>query len=145
MPVTRTLLHNGSKTFLLHAYLESDGATGELDKHVLADATVYDSLFTDYPLRPNMKLTVTQVWYSLSRFDAIISFDNTNPVPCWVLPRDSHNYVDFRHFGGLADRLVEPDTFSSTNRTGKILLSTKDFAPANSVGTMVLEVRKSSN
>ena len=45
MAVTRTILNNGSKTMLLHVYLESKGFEGELDKFVLADPELYDSVY----------------------------------------------------------------------------------------------------
>ena len=143
MAVTRTLLNNGSKTMLLHVYLESKGFEGELDKFVLADPELYDSVFTPRIIQPNMKLTLLQVWYSFNWFDGLISFDDVSPVPCWSLPRDASNYADFRYFGGLAHRLPEPQTSTSTDRTGKILLSTNGFAPLGSIGTMVLEIKKS--
>ena len=64
MAVTRTLLNNGSKSFLLHVYLKNEGTDGELQNFVLADPELYDSVFTDKIIQPNMKLTLTQVWYS---------------------------------------------------------------------------------
>lgn len=142
--VTRTILNNGSKTLLLHVYLESDGYEGELTNYVIADPEMYDSVMTNQIIRPDMKLTISQMWYSFNWFDATISFDELNPVPCWVLPRDSSNYLDFRHFGGLANKLVDPQTNQSTERTGKILLSTNEFAPAQSKGSIILEIRKSA-
>jgi hypothetical protein len=152
MAVTRTLLNNGPSKFLLHVYLESEGYEGELDRFVLADPTVYDKIFTDRILQPTMKLTLMQVWYSFNWFDGLISFDDTNPVPCWLLPRDAANYADFRYFGGLSHRLPDPQTSQGANqnlvgtdRTGKILLSTSGYAPLGSVGTIVLEVKKSSD
>lgn len=141
--VTRTILNNGSKTLLLHVYLESNGSDGELDKYVLADPELYDSVFTNRIIQRNMKLTLTQVWYSFNWFDGLISFDQLNPVPCWLLPRDASNYADFRYFGGLAHRVVDPQTNQVNDRTGKLLLSTSGFAPLGSTGTMVLEIRKS--
>ncbi len=143
MAVTRTLLNNGPRSFLLHTYLQSDGFEGELSNFVIADPTVYDSVLTDKVIQPNMKLTLMQVWYSFNWFDGLISFDQLNPVPCWMLPRDASNYFDFRYFGGLANRLVDPQTAQVNERTGKILLSTSGYAPIGSTGTMVIEVRKS--
>ena len=143
MAVTRTLLNNGSRTFLLHVYLQNEGYEGELTNYVLADPELYHSVFTHKIIQPNMKLTVTQVWYSFNWFDGMLSFDDLNPVPCWLLPRDASNYADFRYFGGLAHRVVDPKTGKVNDRTGKLLLSTSGYAPAGSSGTMVIEVRKS--
>ncbi len=141
--VQRTILQNGSKSLLLHVYIESDGYEGELTNYVIADPELYDSVFTDKIIRPDMKLKISQIWYSFNWFDATISFDELNPVPCWVLPRDASNHIDFRHFGGMANKLVDPQTSASTERTGKILLSTNDFAPEKSKGSIILEIRKS--
>lgn len=141
--ITRTLLVNGARSMLLHVYLESDGVTGELKNYVLVDPTVYDGVFTDKIIRPDMKLTVTQIWHSLGWFDALLSFDDLVPAPSWVCTRDSCNHIDFRHFGGIAQRYVDPDTAKATDRTGKILLSTNGFAPAGSMGTLIIEIRKS--
>ena len=143
MSVTRTILNNGSRNLLLHVYLESEGFQGELDKYVLADPELYDTIFTNKIILPNMKLTLTQVWYSFNWFDGLLSFDAVNPVPCWLLPRDASNYADFRYFGGLANRYIDPQTVKGTDRTGKILLSTSGFAPLGSTGTMVMEIKKS--
>lgn len=143
MAVTRTVLNNGPKNLMLHVYLESDGSEGELQNFVLVDPTVYDTVITPDILAPNMKLTIQQVWYSASWFDTFLSFDGAAPKPYWVLPRDSEHYYDFRYFGGFADRLVDPQTIKSTDRTGKLLLSTIGYAPAGSIGSMVLEIKKS--
>jgi len=143
MAVTRTVLNNGSRNLLLHVYLESNGSEGELNNFVLADPEFYDGVITPDIIKPGMKLTLMQVWYSFNWFDGLISFDVNAPVPCWALPRDQENHVDFRYFGGLANRLIDPQTSKGTDRTGKILLSTSGFAPDGSIGTMVLEIKKS--
>ena len=145
MAITRTILNNGSKAILLHVYLENTGIEGELDKEVLVDPTVYDSVFTDRIIQADMKLTLVQLWYSFKWFDATLYFDDLSPVPCWVLPRDGTTHVDFHYFGGLSNRLIDPNTNQSTNRTGKVLISTDNFAPVGSAGTLILELRKSNN
>jgi hypothetical protein len=142
--VLRTVLNKGSKTILLHVYLESDGVEGELVSYPLVDSTVYDPVLDTFA-QSNVKLTVKQIWHSFSWFDALLSFDNTTPTPSWVLTRDAHNHIDFRHFGGIADRLIDPNTNVSTDRTGKILLTTNGFAPAGSVGTLILELSKAKD
>ena len=140
--IIRTALVNGSKNLLLHVYLESDGVEGELTNHVLLDPEFYDPPFTQRPIQPKMKLVVSQVWWNFAWFDALLAFDGVVPSPSWVLPRDQGPHVDFRHFGGIADRLVDPNTAVSTDRTGKLLLSTSGFAEAGSIGTMVIEIKK---
>jgi hypothetical protein len=138
--VIRTVLNKGTKQTLLHFYLESDGVEGELKNYVLLDPTVYDSLYTDKIIRPDMKLRVKQVWYSLGWFDALLSFDDLVPSPSWLLTRDGCGHADFRHFGGIAQRYIEPQDKKSSDRKGQLLLTTKDFAPFGSMGTIVLEI-----
>lgn len=142
--VTRTVLNNGSKRTVLHVYLESDGVEGELNNVVLLDRFIYDSL-TDSATEADMKLRVAQIWWGFSWFDGLISFDSLVPVPSWLLSRDTTNYVDFRYFGGIPDKLVPPNTSASTERTGKILLRTNGFAPLGSFGTVILDIQKDIN
>lgn len=143
MAVVSTILNNGTKNLLLHVYLNSDGSEGELKNFVLADSELYDGIFSSRGIvRPDMKLKIMQVWYNFSWFDGFLSFDDTSPVPGWQLPRDAHNYLDFRYFGGLSHRLVDPQTSKSTDRTGKLLFSTNGYAVVGSTGTMVLEIKK---
>lgn len=142
--IIKTVLNSGSKSILLHVYMESDGSEGELKDYPLIDRTIYDPSSKSY-IQPNMKLTVSQIWNSFSWFDALLSFGNLVPAPSWLLARDSNNYIDFRHFGGIADRLIDPNTSESTERTGKILISTNGFAPLGSMGTMILEIKRDLN
>ena len=142
--IIKKVLNNGSKNFILHCYLESIGGS-DLVHHDLISPELYDTLVppSDRLTSPNMKLTITQIWHSFSWFDALLSFDSVSPSPSWVLTRDSNCHVDFRHFGGLADRYVDPQDKTATDRTGKILLSTRGFDEVGSIGTLILEIRKS--
>ena len=143
--VIKTTLGNSNGKITLHIYLESDGNTGELVNCVLIDPTVfYPELTTAQDQRANRHI-LTQVWHSFSWFDALLSFDDLIPTPSWLLARDGENYTDFRYFGGISDRYVEPRDKTSTDRQGRILISTKDFAPLGSIGTMVLEFKRGSS
>jgi hypothetical protein len=138
--IKKTILQNTSKSLIIHAYLESDGTEGELTNSVLFNpmTDLDESSNIRYP-----RLTLRQAWHSFAWFDVLISFDDLNPVPSWLLHRDSANYTDLRYFGGIKDRYVDPKNKDSSERTGKILLTTTDFAPLNSKGTLVLELWKS--
>ena len=142
--IIKKVLNNGSKNFTLHCYLESSGDK-DLSFYELIDPLLYDILVppSDRLTYPNMKLTIAQVWHSFSWFDGLLSFDYTSPSPSWVLSRDSTSHVDFRHFGGLSDNYVNPQDKTATDRTGKILLSTRGFDEIGSVGTLIISVRKS--
>lgn len=140
--VIKTTLGNSNGKITLHVYLESDGNEGELTNYVLIDPTVfYPELITAQDQRANRHI-LTQIWYSLSWFDALLSFDDLIPTPSWLLVRDGQGYNDFRYFGGISDRYIDPDNKLSTDRLGRILITTKDFAPLGSIGTIVLEFKR---
>ena len=137
--IIKTILQNGSKSLIMHIYLESDGNEGELVNYPIVDPDV------DYPEdmgSRNPRPVVRQVWHSFGWFDGLLSFDDLVPAPSWLLHRDSASYTDLRYFGGLKERYEAPDDKDSSDRTGKVLLSTSDFAPLGSIGTIVLEIWK---
>ena len=137
--IIKTILQNGSKSLIMHIYLESDGNEGELVNYPIVDPDV------DYPEDKgsrNPRPVVRQIWHSFSWFDGLISFDDLVPAPSWNLARDGDNYTDFRFFGGLKERYEAPDTKDGSDRTGKVLLTTTDFAPQGSMGTIVFEIWK---
>ena len=126
--IVKTLLSDGPSKAILSVFLRSDGIEGELDNYVLLD-----------PLEdltpPADKLAILQIWYSFSWFDGFLSFDDLVDFPSWNLTRDTDGYFDFRYFGGITDR-------SGIDHTGKLLLSTTDFAPLDAVGSLVIELGK---
>ena len=137
--VIKTPIVHGSKTLVYHFYLESDGNEGELVNYPLIDPAVD---FPDDPAFKDIRPIVTQIWHSFSWFDGLLAFDDLVPAPSWNLPRDGDNYTDLRYFGGLKDRFIDPKDKKSSERTGKILLTTTDFAPLGSIGTLIIELRK---
>lgn len=141
--IVKTWLVDGSKKAVLHVYLESDGVEGELNNCVLIDpqTDVLNNGFPSGPLPPDSdglglgKMSILQVWHGTSWFDMLLSFDGPTPLNVVVLARDADTYKDFRYFGGLTDRV-------GLDRTGKLLLTTVGFAPAGSIGSLVIEVMK---
>ena len=137
--ILKTILQNGSKSLVMQIYLESDGNEGELVNYPIVDPDV------DYPEdlgSRNPRPVVRQIWSSLAWFDVLLSFDNLVPAPSWLIQRDGPQYTDLRFFGGLKERYEEPDNKDSSDRTGKVLLTTTDFAPEGSRGTLILEIWK---
>ena len=137
--IKKTILQNGTKGFIVHIYLESDGNEGELVNYPIIDPEV------DYPEfagSRNSRPTVRQIWHSFAWFDGLISFDDLVPAPSWLLQRDNTDYTDLRYFGGLKERYEDPDNKDASDRTGKVLLTTTDFAPLGSKGTLILEIWK---
>ena len=126
--IVKTMLSDGPSKSIISIFLLSDGIEGELTNYVLLDPQV--------DLTPTAKnLTIQQIWYSFSWFDALLTFDDLVPYPSWQLTRDADNYFDFRYFGGLKDR-------SGIDSTGKLFLTTNGFAPIGSIGTIIIEVKK---
>jgi len=143
--IIKTVLQNGSRSIILHVYMESDGVGKELENYVLIDPeTFYTEIGSEFS-KKLVRPTLTQAWYSFSWFDTLVSFDDLVPTPSWMLARDGANHVDFRCFGGIKDRYAFPKDASSSDRTGRILLSTTNFAPYGSKGTLILELRKSAD
>ena len=137
--ILKTVLQNGSKSLILHLYLESDGNEGELTNYVIFDprTDLDEGAATRHP-RP----VVRQIWHSFAWFDGLLAFDDLVPAPSWLLQRDSASYTDLRYFGGIKERYIDPKDKDSSDRTGKVLLTTTDFAPLGSMGTLVLEIWK---
>lgn len=126
--IVKTLLSDGPQKAIVSYYFESDGVEGELSNYVLIDPVV------DF-FKPADQLSIQQVWYSFSWFDALLTFDDVVPYPSWELTRDAENYFDFRYFGGLKDR-------SGIDHTGKLFITTNGFTPSGSLGTLIVEVKK---
>lgn len=127
--VVKTTLVEGPKKIVVHFYLESDG-TGELTDFVL-----FDPANDLNPPIADAKMTVTQVWHSLAWFDMLLKFGEISSDSKWVVARDGANYHDFRYFGGLKDR-------SAIDPSGKLLITTRDFATQGAFGTLVVEFKK---
>jgi hypothetical protein len=142
--IIKTIINNGSKSIVFFVYMESDGNEGELVNYPIIDPAkdYVDENGNQLAGSKDIRPVVTQVWHSFSWFDALLSFDALTPAPSWFLARDASNYVDLRYFGGLKERFTIPQDKFSSDRTGKLLITTSGFAPLGSMGTMVIELRK---
>jgi hypothetical protein len=144
--INTTIISEGTQKAVIHWYFESNGIDGELTNYQIFDpATDFNvpwvpQLDTSYNQAAGSRLapfqmTLLQSWSSASWFDFTISFDGTIVSPTLVIARDADFYMDFRYFGGLKDR-TNPDP------TGRLLVTTRDFAPLGSNGFLVLEIKK---
>ncbi len=149
--VNKVRLSDGPKKAMFQFYFESDGNEGELKNFVLLDPSSvgpdnipgYDFVepwdksgyVNSLTVVPPPRMTILQLWSSASWFDITLSYDGTIPLPSLVVARDCDFYLDFRYFGGVKDRQQDQPT-------GKLMISTKDFAPLGSNGFLVLEVKK---
>lgn len=131
--VTITKILDGTRSAVFHVYLVSDGISGDLTDEVLIDPTTdFDPELTSVPT-----LTIEQIWYDLTGFDARLEFDYlASDTGVWAMSGGQASHVDFCHFGGLKDRSNELDG------TGKLKLTTRGFASTDDAGTIVIKVRK---
>lgn len=122
-----TLL-DGPKHIILHVYLKSDGATG--------DISAYELLIPDSETL-NSQFTIEDITWGFTGFSANLQFEFlVDHTLIWTLPESAGNYVDFKPYGGLRD------TSDLDDGTGKILLYTSGFADAADEGSFILKVRK---
>lgn len=146
--VVKTVLANGTKSVIAQYYFESDGVEGELKDYILIDGqSLVDEPRMNYDgmvYTPTVTLRLAQAWWGFSWFDGLLSYtDPTGNAPFWVLPRDNTNYMDFRYFDGLPDGVIQ-GIAQQDQVWSKVAFSTNGFAPAGSVGTLVLEFRKTT-
>ena len=131
--VTITKILDGARSAVFHIFIKSDGASGELTDQVLIDpAADLDPILGARP-----SLTIEQLWYDLSGFDARLEFDYlVDDTAAWTLSGGNGVHMDFCHFGGLKDRS------SVLDGTGKLMLTTNGLTAAGDNGTIIIKVQK---
>lgn len=131
--VSITKLLDGERSAIFHVYIQSDGVTGDMTDQVLIDpATSFDP---DLAAKPC--LTITELWYDLSGFDARLEFDYlVEDTAAWTLSGGNGIHMDFNCFGGLKDRSNVLDG------TGKLMITTNGLTAAGDNGTIIIKVRK---
>jgi hypothetical protein len=120
-------LIDGPRHTVIHAYMASDGSSGELTDQVLVDASTLDPVPT--------KLVVECVKWNLDGFTATLEFDATADVPFMVLDSGSDGDKDFRSVGGLVDN-------SGVGSTGDITITSDGFSTVADNGSITIQVRK---
>lgn len=131
--ISITKLLDGARFAVFHIYIKSDGATGDLADHVLIDpAADLNPLLNAVP-----SLTIDEIWYDLSGFDARLEFDYlVDDTAVWTLSGGNGVHMDFTPFGGLKDRSQVLDG------TGKLMITTNGLLSAGDNGTIIIKVRK---
>jgi hypothetical protein len=128
--VARKIVHSGHRFAVLAVYLKSDGASGELDSHVLLDPVA------DLGLKSSERLRIESVMHSFAGFDGVLAFGGgVDPNWKWVMPAGVGQCFDFSSFGVIFD-----DTGMDGN--GKLLLSTSGFTSSSDQGSMFIKMRK---
>jgi hypothetical protein len=124
--INRTIILAGPRRVVVHLYLSSDGAAGEIVNYTLLDPTV--------DLAPlgvaGQDLVLTGFHNELVGFDLIMSYDATTDQPIWVFTPTGSGEQNFNCFGGIQDT-------SGTGATGKVLLSTNGFTATGDRGAFV--------
>ena len=149
--LNQTILVEGSQKADIHFYFESDGVQGEWNNYLLFDPVTFAVPFTQQP-DPNYQgqsniggrlvtptMTILGLWSATAWWDYTISYENGGglPIPMIVYSRDTKFEMDFTEFGGIkCDGVANPDL------TGRLLITTNNFAPLGSAGFLVLKVRK---
>lgn len=127
-----TTLLDGDRHLVIHTYLKSDGATGDINSYELLDPADYDFLPGS-----EKKFVLEDVSYGFCGFSANLHFELLlEDKLIWVLPPSASGYVDFKKYGGLKDRGNPLDA------TGKLLLSTTGLVDDGDEGSMIIKVRK---
>lgn len=118
---------------ILHVYFKSDGISSDLKRFTLIDPHS-DDLFKSMDSKP--AFAVEEIVYDFAGFDASLQFDSglINDNYIWVLPEGSSEKVDFRPFGGFADR-------SGVDGTGKLTITTFGLLSIGDQGSMILKLR----
>lgn len=125
--VTIRKLNDGDKYAVLHIYVASDGAAGELADQVVVDASGLHGAPT--------KLTIVEAWWSLNGFSGRLEFDATADSPALVLFPSDNGHLSFEEFGGIPDP-------GASGATGDITLTTSGFTASGDEGVIILKVRK---
>ena len=157
--VSRFKIMDGPSHITLQVFLQSDGASGELNNFVLLDPNGDVS-----PPMPNRQaFIIKQVWYEMVGFSAVFSFNALNPYPVWTLTPGASLHHDWRFFGGLRDYSsmplfpskynpahpsgipqygeVDPGT-GGVDSDGKLLISTVGFTDLGDSASFVLWIEK---
>lgn len=123
-----TTLLAGPRHSIVHAYIQSDGASGDLDSYELMVPGDFQS--------QSGRFTIDNITWSFTGFSAKIHFEIlVEDTLIWVLPESTGNFVSFEKYGGLKDRSNPADA------TGKILLTTTGLETTGDEGSLVIQVR----
>lgn len=127
--VNVTILEKGQRNLLLHVFLQSDGASGDLNGQVLIDPVSLG--FTTAA-----RFELRRIEYNLSGFDAILEFNSGTVTPTfkWVISAGANAPVDFDYCGGVKDT-------SGMDGNGQLLISTNGFTSSTDCGSLLLKLR----
>lgn len=118
-------LVDGPNVAVLHVYLASDGASGELTDYVVFDASALIGAVNAH--------SIMSIQGLLTGFSAKLEFDATTDTPALFLP--SGEQFDFNF-------IVPINNNAGTGITGDIVLTTTGFTASGDEGFFIIKVRK---
>lgn len=135
--ITTIKVAEGPSSLILRVNLLSDGSGELINAPFLAASDLNPP---GRNVSPSFR--VLQLWYACVWFDVTLSVGTLSPVVLWTMARDCDSHIDFRSFGGLVDQNVyaSPPVVDD----GILMLTTNNFAPVGSQGTIVLALSKTN-
>ncbi len=128
--VTVRTLHDSSHRAIIHCWISSDGASGEVSDAVLVDVSGLSGSPT--------KVAILKVDACLNGFNARLEFDATTDVGAVALAADHETHLDWCDIGGLSNN-------AGDGVTGDILVTTFGLATsATDCGQITIEVLKNN-
>ena len=134
--VAVTKIAEGNSHIVIRVDMLSDGS-GELINRVILSPSDLE------PVTKNnaTAFRIMQIWSGLPAFDVTFGFGTLSPKTIWTTAVDGGNHIDFRSFGGLMDYATKP----ASDVDGKLWISTRNFTPVGTAGSLVLELRKTNS
>lgn len=128
--VNITKVIDGPRNVVIHVYIASDGASGDLVDQVLIDPVV------DLNLKPTERMSVESITSSMSGFHARVEYDTglVEDKMVWVIT-EHDSLASFQDIGGLKDR-------SGVDGTGKFQITTTGLTSVGDEGTFIFQVKK---
>lgn len=127
----------GQSNVIIRINMVSDGS-GELVNYPIFAASDLN------PPKRNISpsFNLVQAWYSMIWYDVVLFAGTLAPVQLWAFARDCDSHIDFRSFRGILDQNVyaSPPVVDD----GVLNISTNNFAPLGSTGTLVFELQKTN-
>ena len=122
--LTTQVIVNGRKATIIKITIKGDGASGELNKAILFDASAY--------LTASVANKIMEIEYCLNGFSAELFWDATTDVPAISLANGYPTHHKFWDVGGLVNN------GAAANVTGDILISTLGLAATAYSGHIIL-------
>lgn len=126
-----TTILDGPKWSVVQVNIRGNGEEGDLDSEVIVDPATFAS-----PLANKPTLTISRLWYDLSGFDGVLSFEYlADDTMAWSMTGDQPTDMCFDDFGGIKDRS------NTLDGTGRLMLTTRGLG-IGETGTIILKLKK---